>query len=225
MSFKELVPWMLVALLMALAPYLYGWLSAPEGTTFTGALVNQDDLSTYLSAIRQGENGRFLFHFTFSPEPWEPRFMLFPYSLLGRVSRLLGGSTLFWFHLARFAALSFTLVCALFWARIMLPGSRAMQRTGWLFIVFGGGLGWLLYPPLAQIPGALRYFPDLALPELTFLLISHNAPHYIAGLGLQLLLFICLRHIGQPNATWRWAGFGAILTTLLATTYVYHILS
>lgn len=223
LSFKELVPWMLVALLIASAPYLYGWLTAPVGATFTGALVNQDDLSTYLSAIRQGENGRFLFHFTFSPETWEPRFMLFPYLLLGRVNRLLGGSALLWYHLARLAALSFTLVCVLFWVRIMLPGSRAMQRTGWLFIVFGGGLGWLLYPSMAQIPGTLRYFPDLALPELTFSLISHNAPHYVAGLGLQLLLFICLQRIGQPDVSWRWAGFGAILTTLLAATYVYHV--
>lgn len=223
LSFKEIVPWMLVALLIASAPYLYGWLTTPVGATFTGALVNQDDLSTYLSAIRQGENGRFLFHFTFSPETWEPRFMLFPYLLLGHINRLLGGFPLLWFHLARLAALSFTLVCVLFWVRIMLPGSRAMQRTGWLFIVFGGGLGWLLYPSMAQIPGALRYFPDLALPELTFSLISHSAPHYVAGLGLQLLLFICLQRIGQVNASWRWAGFGVILTTLLATTYVYHV--
>lgn len=224
LSFKEMLPWAIVAIVMAMTPYLYAWFSAPEGARFTGALVNHDDLSTYLSAIRQGENGRFLFHFTFAPEPWEPRFMLLPYLLLGHLSRLLGSlPTLLWFHLARLAALSFTLVCVWYWVRTMLPASRTMQRTGWLFIVFGGGIGWLLYPPLAQIPGALRYFPDLALPELTFSLISHNAPHYIAGLGLQLLLIICLQRIGQSDASWRWAGFGAILTTLLATIYVYHI--
>jgi hypothetical protein len=223
LSFKELAPWMLVALLIALAPYLYGWLSAPPGMTFSGALVNQDDLSTYLSAIRQGENGRFLFHFTFSPEPWEPRFMLFPYLLLGHASRWVGGSALQWFHLARLAALGFTLVCLLLWVRLMLPRSRAMQRTGWMFIIFGGGLGWLLYPPMARIPEVLRYFPDLAFPELTFLLISNNAPHYVGGLGLLVLLFICLQRIGQPHAPWHWAGLGTIVTMLLAITYVYHI--
>lgn len=223
LSFKEILPWALIALLMASAPYLYAWLTAPIGATFTGALVNQDDLSTYLSAIRQGQDGHLLFHFTFSPEPWEPLFMLFPYLLLGHVNRLLGISALLWFHLARLAALSFTLVCILFWVRVMLPGSRTMQRTGWLFIVFGGGLGWLLYPPLAQLPDTIRYFPDLALPELTFSLISHNAPHYAAGLGLLLLLFICLQKLKQPDASWRWVGSGAVLVIGLAITYVYHV--
>lgn len=82
LRFRTLLPWVIFALSLTLLPYLLGWLATPAGTVFTGSLVNHDDLSIYLSAMRQGADGRWLFHFTLSPEPWQDRLMLLPYILI-----------------------------------------------------------------------------------------------------------------------------------------------
>ena len=56
---------MLMLFVVASIPELMATVLSPEGMRFTGALVNLDDLNTYLSAIRQGAEGHWLFTPTF----------------------------------------------------------------------------------------------------------------------------------------------------------------
>lgn len=230
LSLKTISPWILLFLGWSNLPYLLAWLRPPAGKQFVGTFVNQDDLSTYLSAIRQGAAGNWLYHFQYSPEPWQPKLMLLPYLLTGKLAALLGGSPLFWFHLLRITTGSFTLVILCWWVRIVFPQRPQWQRTGWLLIVFGSGLGWLV----ATLQGPGHPGPliaDLTIPEWSVFMALFHTPHFALGVGLELLFFICILKLfggeSAPNTMTKNKTLWAMLTALVGfasgLTYAYHL--
>lgn len=219
LSFRDVLPWMLGFLALTNLPYLAAWLLPPPGKQFVGAFVNPDDLSTYLAAIRQGAAGRWLFHNPFSPEPWQPKLMLLPYLLVGKLAGLIGGGPLLWFHLFRVTAVILTLTIILLWIQTIFPQRQRWQTTGWLVVVFGSGLGWLV-AILRLTPGLP---PDLAMPEWSVLMALFHTPHFALGLGLELLLFITVHQMITADKGLAWAGWAAVCGVALAVTYVYLI--
>ncbi len=190
LRFKAVLPWIGLVLLLSIFPYLVAWISAPQGKQFVGALVNPDDFPTYLSAMRQGAAGSWEFHFTYSPEPWQPKVMMLPYLLLGKAASFLGGNFTVWYHGARLLFAFFTLSMMLFWVRTIFPRRRRLQLTGWFLIVFGAGIGWIA--ALAAGQQASLFAPDLFGPEWTPFMALLHTPHFALGLGLELLLFSCV---------------------------------
>ncbi len=227
LTLKSILPWALLFLALMSLPYLVAWLGPPPGKVFVGTFVNPDDLSTYLAAIRQGGDGRWLYHFSFSPEPWQPKLMLLPYLLLGKVAGLLGGGGLFWFHLLRVTAVLLTLLIFLVWVRTLFPGRARLQFTAWLLIVYGSGIGWLvaILRLAERVPGGL---PDLGGPEWSIFMALFHTPHFALGVGLEVLLFICVLKMSAlaGDGRWphiRWAIAGSIVGMALGLTYVYHL--
>ncbi len=227
LTLRNILPWVVVFLVLISLPYLVAWLRPPPGKVFVGTFVNPDDLSTYLAAIRQGGDGRWLYHFSFSPEPWQPKLMLLPYLLLGKVAALFGGSSLFWFHLLRLTAVLFTLLIFFYWVRLLFPGRARLQFTAWFLIVYGSGMGWLVAVlQLAErVPGGL---PDLGGPEWSTFMTMFHTPHFALGIGLEVLLFICVLKMTtsegdgqQPDG--RWAVTGSVVGVASGLTYVYHL--
>lgn len=222
LKIRTVVPWALLFLLLSSLPYLVAWLLPPPGKQFVGTFVNPDDLSTYLAAIRQGGEGEWLYHFPFSPEPWQPKLMLVPYVLTGKAAALVGGGGLFWFHALRVTAVCFTLGMGVWWVRTLFPGQQRLQFTGWLFLVFGAGAGWLL-AILGFSQSLSTYLLDLGGPEWSVFMALFHTPHFALGLGLELYLFICVLHLGDGAGAGRWALAGAGAGVMLGLTYVYHI--
>lgn len=217
---RPLWPWIVLILLLCTAPYLAAGLLAPPGQRFSGSLVNHDDFSVYLSAMRQGRDGAWLFHFTFGPEPWQPRLMLLPYLLWGKLVRPAAETAVFWFHALRLLCVGAALAALLFWVRQALPGRPQLQKTAWLFITLGGGLGWL-----ANIlrPGSGALAPDLTMPEWTGFMALFHTPHFALGLALQAVALGCLLRLLRSARPWRWAALGALAALLDGLTYVYHV--
>ncbi len=222
LPWRAVLPWMGVLLLLINLPYLAAWLLPPEGKQFVGTFVNPDDLATYLSAMRQGAGGKWLFHLNFSPEPWQPKLMLLPYLLVGKVIRPLPGSFLFWFHLFRLVAALLAMSTAVAWVRTLFPGQRRLQYTTWLLIFFGSGLGWLM-----AISGlATRWsglLLDLGGPEWSAFMALFHTPHFALGLALEmgLMTAVIRMTVGQGNG--RWAILAALIGVAGGLTYVYHI--
>ena len=50
-----------LALVLAVLPYAAGYLAAPHGRIFLGALNNLGDTGQYLAALRQGTEGHLLY--------------------------------------------------------------------------------------------------------------------------------------------------------------------
>ncbi len=230
---KKIVLWMVAFLLLSSIPYFVALLSLPDGKQFVGTFVNPDDLSTYLSAMRQGQQGEWLYHFPFSPEPWQPKLMLLPYLLMGKLVPT--DNFLLWFHLFRVGAQIFTLTVLWWWVRVVFGdlgsgirgwgsgiGERDAERvqlTSWLLIVFGTGFGWLL-----AIFGAEGWLlPDLFAPEMSTFMALFHTPHFALGLGLEVLFFGCVIKMLREPKRWRWAVWGGIVGVACALTYVYHL--
>lgn len=183
LTIRHIFGWLVLALLLITLPYAWVIATTPPGQVFTATLVNPDDTSVYLSAIRQGQEGQWLFNFQFSPETITPKMMYLPYLFIGRLSALFGGEQLLWFHAARLFAGLFTLLTVLLWVRTILPGQLRLQKTAWFLIVFGGGLGWL-----AAIAGAsLKQIPELGVSEWGVMMPLLATLHFALGLGLVIL--------------------------------------
>lgn len=224
LRFKSILPGIFVFLVLSLGPTIIAWFLAPTGTTFIGTLANHNDFTAYIAAMRQGAEGRWLFHFNFSPEFWSPQLMLPLYILAGKLLHPLSNNYFFWFNVLRAGAIIFTLTAFLFWVRQVYPQNRRLQLLAWVLITFGGGLGWLLWPiaNALNLQTDFTYFPDLGLPEWTTLLVSINAPHYLFGMGLQAILFGCIIRMARAVSGWKWALVGMIVALSLALVYVYH---
>ena len=220
---RKLLLWSLLLVLLLTLPYLVAWLSAPGGMVFIGPLFNLDDMNVYVSAMRQGAQGNWLYHFPYSPEPWQPRLMLLLYLLLGKVTALVATPTVFWLHFWR-VVLSFVTIWALHvWLRALFPQQRQWRRTGFVLLLFGNGVGWLA---IHFITTESRLFPDLGLPEWGPLSALLNTPHFALGYGLLTLTFLCLLRVERsatPRETLRWTALAILVANLSGLVYVYHL--
>ncbi len=213
--------WLLLVLGLISLPYFAAWLDTPDNTVFSWALLNPDDMGVYVSAMRQGAAGNWLYHFTYSPEPWQPRFMLTVYLLMGKVTALFTTPTAITLHLWRTLFAVFAVWGLIFWCRTVFPDRAGLQWTTWLLILFAGGFGWLA---ILVSPDATRFSPDLASAEGSTLIALFNTPHFALGIGLQALFFSFLtRSLADDGHSGRWAILAAITAVFDTLTYVYHL--
>ena len=222
LNLKTTWPYGIASLLIILGPTLLGWITTPSGYHFTGAVANHNDFSAYLAAMRQGRNGHWFYQFNFSPENWQPQMMLVVYMLTGKITPA-GLSYAGWTGWLRAASLLLTFWVYGKWAKILFSEEPRKQWTTWLLLVFGGGIGWLLWPLLtmAGYENAAMLFPDISDPGWTLGLIGANAPHYMLGLFLETLFFVCFWRVVQKREwKWVWAAAGSAL--LLGLVYVYN---
>jgi len=218
---KPLLFWSIFGILIiGLVPFLVAWMLTPPGKLFSGALVNPDDLSVYLSAIRQGKAGEWLFSFTFSPEPLQPRFTYPLYIALGHLIRIVGGEPLIWFHGYRLLCGILTIIAIYYWVRVIFPKNVKIQKNALILIVFGSGVGWILTP---FIPADSLLLADINVPEwgLTTTLIS--SPHFILGIGLEVFLAGILIRTEQVEKNKTLILLGILSAIGIGLDYPFHI--
>ncbi len=215
--------WLILVLIAVTLPYLMAWLTTPEGKVFSWALLNPDDVSVYVSAMNQGAEGKWLYHFTYSPEAWQPRLMLSLYLVLGKITAIFSQPSVIWFHVWRLFLGVLSMGALVFWVRTVFPNRSRWQWTAWFLILFGGGLGWIVAIIRPSISGQL---PDIGMAEWVPLLAFINTPHFALGLGLEALVFSCFIRAERAESTKlriRWAVLGAIAAVLATLVYVYHL--
>lgn len=197
--------WSGVILLLSCIPYLIAGRLAPEGWQFAGIMVNPLDGHSYLAKMRQGYQGQWLFHLTYTPEPHQGAYIFLFYLALGHVAALAKLPLIWMFHLARLlAGLILLLVAYNFIARVT-PDLKE-RRLVFGLLLTASGLGWL-----GAIMGA---FPiDLWVPEAFVPYSLYTNPHFPLGMALMLLVF---QGVGWPSQiTSRKEGPTPSLTSLL----------
>lgn len=219
LQLRNILAWMLLALLLGSLPFIAAWLLAPDEVVFSGAAFNVGDASVYLSAIRQGAAGNWLFNPNFSIEEWPDVFSYMPYILFGHLARLLGGDYRLWYQLLRLLGNFTALLAFVFWVRVVFPGRRRLQLTAWFFIVFGSGLSWLV---VALFSSQLMFLPDLFVPEWTTVMVLLGVPHFSLGLGLEAIVLGCIIQISRVERGWKWAIVGTLAAVGLALSYPYN---
>ncbi len=175
---------LLFLVLFTQLPYLVAQLESNDSVVFSGFLFNPLDGHTYLSKMRQGWDGKWLFELTYSSEESKPAFLFVFYLLLGHLSRVLGIDLLTTFHLARFAA-----TIALFFALKKFFEcyfkERAVVELALIWTVFGSGIGWL-----AMLFGA--FTPDFWVAEgYVFLSIFAN-PHFPLSIAIMVWILTAI---------------------------------
>jgi hypothetical protein len=174
--------WAIVIVGLTCLPYLLAWRLAPAGTKYTGLLINHFDGESYYAKMQQGARGDWLFHLTFSPEPYSGAFIFGFYLALGHLSAITGLSIPLTYHFARVVAgIFFLLVAYRFIAYFV--SSLTLRRVSFFLLSLSAGFGWVLAP--FGIPVA-----DLWVAEgFSFLSILAN-PHFPLAIGLMLLVFL-----------------------------------
>jgi hypothetical protein len=220
LAFHQVIIYMVAALALSTAPYIAAWALTPPGKSFSGALFNPDDVSVYISAMRQGATGEWLFHYTFSPESSQPHLLYMPYILAGKLFSPFGQPSALWFNLLRIIVSAVMLSSLVFWVRQALPGRVRRQLTAWQLIVFGAGLGWL---PALFLPVGISAAPDLGMPEWTTFMTLFSTPHFALGLGFEVLFFVCVARMTSGENDTRWVLWGALAALALGLTYPFNI--
>ena len=170
----------LIILALTCLPYLIAWAATPVGYQFTGLLVNPLDGHSYLAKMRQGWEGAWLFHLSYTPEPHAGAAIFLFYLALGHVARGTGLSLIAVYHVARVLA-GLALLGAIYaFVGRMAPG-RVERRRLFLLAASSAGLGWL-----GVIMGL---FPiDLWVPEAFAFLGMLANPHFPLAMALMLFL-------------------------------------
>lgn len=203
--------WTIVVVGLTCLPYLAAWWLTPDGTQYTGLLVNHFDGESYYAKMQQGARGDWLFHLAFTPEPHEGALVYTFYLALGHLSSTLGLPLPLTYHLARVVAGALMLLVAYRLIARCFDQART-RRAAFLLLAFSAGLGWLLAP--LGITTA-----DLWVAEgFTFLSILVN-PHFPLAISLMLLILLEVLGAGDspPATVWpaiRSALFGLALAVV-----------
>ncbi|MEN8240560.1 MAG: hypothetical protein ABFS17_01465 [Chloroflexota bacterium] len=203
--------------LIGFLPDLLIHLNTPADLVYTGGLINTDDISVYLSAIRQGAQGSWLFTSQFSPEPIPAQVAYLGFILVGKLQSLLGGSTMLWFQALRIGSLAAVGLALKSLLETVFPSRDRIQQTAWLLLLFGSGLGWLA-GTIFRDYSALT--PDLFTPEWNLLTSLYSSPHFLLGIAGQAWFFSyilrCFNHPARKNVL-----FGMLSALLIAAAYPF----
>ncbi len=194
----------ILIVLINLLLLVYGYSASGPERVFGGLIYNTIDGQSYLVKMKEGFNGDWRFTLAYSCEKGEGAFVLLYYIFLGHLTRWLGLTIPFVFHLAR---LINTVILVFVIARLLsrvIPDERWAARALWLTCL-GSGMGYvaLFFGTLSDNAVVTEAYP--------FLSIFGN-PHFTLGMAIFTSIIICLMEVD----TWRRAFIAGGLALLLA---------
>jgi putative flippase GtrA len=190
----------LVLMVCTLVPYLVAQRSAGEAGVFSGFLINPIDGFSYLSKMRQGAEGSWLFRLPYASEPGPGVFLFVYFLFLGHVADWTGTPLLTVYHAARLVGAAAMFGMGYLFFRRVMPG-RGVRWAAFLLAFLGSGLGWL-----ALLLGVLT--PDLSVPEAIPFLSAYANAHF--ALACAVLLAGVLAVAGFEESTSGTGGHVAI---------------
>ena len=196
-------------------PYLIAWAVRPEGTHFTGLLVNPLDGHSYIAKMRQGLGGSWRFRLVFTPEPQQGACLFLLHIALGHLARWTQLPLIGVYHAARvLAGLFLVLVAYRFIAA--LGGEREQRRLASLLLGVSSGLGWLAGPA-----GYLS--SDLWVPEAFVFYSILDTFHFPLAIALMLVVFMALARPGREPG-WREALVAAMASVVLGVVQPFGVI-
>ncbi len=218
--------WVIVfsGLLVAITLLPYAWAFASDSPSdswqFMGMLPNPQDGATYLSKIREGARGDWLFTLAYTPEPHVGAAINEFYLLLGHLSRILGLSPLLMYHIARLATGFMMYISIYHLGSVIWPRLRP-RRLFFALIAVGSGLGWLWLIFQSRTGGAvdpLTLPTDFSVPESIPFFATFVNPHFPLAIALIALLAATFVMVFRPgfNAEPTFANGGLTVVLLSA---------
>jgi len=153
--------------------------------------------------MRQGLEGNWLLHLTYTPEPHEGVFVYTLYIALGHLAALTKLSLALVFHLARLVA-GFWLLLILFRFIAHITPQFNERRLAFVLLVSTSGLGWLGIAVLDTLP------IDVWVPEAFIPHTLYATPHASLATALMLVIIQLVVWPSQSKLSVLWAGIAAI---------------
>lgn len=189
-EWRWVIIWLVVVLLITSIPYLVGWLRSTPDKVFGGFAFAIEDGYSYLSKMKQGAEGLWLFQLPYTSEAHTPTIFYLFHLLLGKISALTDLSTPVVYQLARLV-FDAILLAVTYRFIALFTAWRPVRRLAFLLVILSGGLGWLLL--LTGQANWLNSAPlDLISPEAYTFLILYAFPHLALARTLLLLGLIAL---------------------------------
>lgn len=209
-KFSRYTEWLVVGIVAAVMSILnilhviLEWLKNPPDRYFIGITHYFADFFLYVSQMRQGAQGSFLYYHRFTNEPVPPTWIYWFNTMLGFLGGRLGLSPFATYHVS---LVLLVIACILLFYRFLMflyPTQRKKRITALIFIVTASP--FLQLDPSHQ---AYWFSPSLAFNRLG------GVPHQVFQTIVFVLLIMCFshRHIGR---TPRLVGL-AMLTALGAS--------
>lgn len=184
----------LAIILITSIPYLVGFFSAKEGFTYNGLrALSPGDFPVYYSYIDQVKNGEFFVKNLFTSEQQDIGTFNVWWTWVGLMARFFNLPSALAFHLSRILTIPFFVVISyLFISYFFIE--KIKRKVAWIFLFFSSGLGFYFIPAFESIEfsEADRYWwpIDLWLTEATTFNVISQTSHFIASIGLMLLIFL-----------------------------------
>jgi hypothetical protein len=199
-----------LALALAVLPYAAGYLAAPRGMIFLGALNNLGDTGQYLAALRQGTEGHLLYVNQYTSLRVAPVLIYPLYTATGLLLAPLHLAAPMLYQLLHILAAGALLAALWRFCRTVVPGKPVLAYA---VALFGGGL----YLPALLLSGLVRLpFAPAALtaPELSLFATLLISPHGAVGLAAELWAlagYVRWRRDGQGRHLAVLSGGGLVL--------------
>lgn len=216
--------WLALAAVTTL-PYVVAAFRAPDGHVFSGILTAYDDTFSYLSWIKQGADGQWLFCDLYTSEPQACEFFLPLWGLLGVISRIAQAPPVWVFHGGRLVASFLLLMAARSVAVRVMKSRRRLRFTLWMYAM-SGGLGWLVF--LLNNSGSLVNASvtsgsvDLNLPEAIAFRSAFAQVHFTVGAAL-VALAINLVFSSLLNGKLRQSVASGLMVSVLSVVHPYLV--
>jgi hypothetical protein len=171
-----------LALALAVLPYAAGYLAAPRGKIFLGALNNLGDTGQYLAALRQGTQGHLLYVNQYTSLRVAPVLIYPLYTATGLLLAPLRLAAPALYQLLHLLAAVALLAALWHFCRTVVLGKPVLAYA---VTLFGGGL----YLPALLLSSLVRLpFEPMALtaPELSLFATLLISPHGAVGLAAEL---------------------------------------
>ncbi|AIE88129.1 hypothetical protein [Fimbriimonas ginsengisoli] len=203
----------IVAVLFAAFPAIYGALSAPSGSRYVGYQYNTDDHMVYAAWMRQAMDGHLFFDNRFTTDPQPGLTVHLYFFVLGLIAKVTGIAVAATLGRLGFSALFIWLAYRL--ARRVTDELFAARLAVALTII-GGGLGFLYWHNFGP-EGPV----DIWQPEgFVFPSMLTNGL-FMVSLCLILTTFQAFL---DARTSWRAAGVGAVAIGLLMNIHSYDVL-
>lgn len=229
-EWQRVILFAVLLMILTTFPYLVAWRSQNEDWKFSGFLFGAEDGNSYLTKMRIGAQGTWLFTIRYTSESHDGALLFLPYILLGKLAALFANpdqpdfstALAVTFHLARIILGILLILLYYRFAAHFLP-HPASRMLALLLMTLGGGLGWVL-----EIAGRgewLGSLPvDFYVPEGFSFLILFGLPHLeLARCGLLggfLLFFNDQTWRGSLLAGLAWLMMGVCVPFYIAVLYV-----
>ena len=170
----------ITVILAACLPYVYAATQSNEEYVFGGFLLNPTDGNSYLAKMYQGWRGDRGFTLPYTSEVGKPAYLFLFYLVLGQITRLVGTSLPWIFHIARLFSIAFMLWALCRFCASVLPQPN-YRNLAFALGALGSGLGWLAVP-------SGGFTSDFWVAEAYPFLSAYANPHFPLGTALFLVI-------------------------------------